>query len=70
MGFYYSDDPVRDAERKMQDEDEWLKSLPVCSYCGQHIQDDEYYEIDEEKVCEECLRDYCEENFKKINTNL
>ena len=30
-----------------------LEKLPVCSFCGEPIQDDYYFEIDGEIYCEE-----------------
>lgn len=32
-----------------------LDKLPVCVECDEHIQDDEYYEINGEPVCWGCL---------------
>ena len=37
--------------------------LPQCDYCGEHIQDEYYYEINGEYICEECLN----EHFRKEN---
>lgn len=37
--------------------------LPQCDYCGEHIQDEYYYEIGGEIICEECLN----EHFRKEN---
>ena len=39
----------------------YLEKLPVCVYCNDEIQDDAYYEINEEPVCEDCLN----EHFRK-----
>lgn len=36
----------------------WLESLPVCSICGEHIQDDYYYQLGDEIICESCMEDY------------
>lgn len=36
---------------------EELEKLPVCDCCGERIQDEYYYEIDGEILCEECLKD-------------
>ena len=33
-----------------RDKENWLKSRPICSCCGEHIQDEEAYEIDRESV--------------------
>jgi formylmethanofuran dehydrogenase subunit E len=32
-----------------------LDKMPECSYCGEKIQDDFCYEINDEIICEECL---------------
>ena len=32
-----------------------LDRLPTCTNCGEYIQDDYYYEINEEYLCEECM---------------
>lgn len=61
MSFYVTDDPVRDAERYYGEQDEALEKLPKCSICGEAIQDDFLYEINDELVCEECL----EREFKR-----
>lgn len=36
----------------------WLESLPVCSICGEPIQDEYYYELGDEKICESCMNDF------------
>ena len=58
---YRTDDPVRDAERYIAEQEEALKKLPKCSCCKHHIQDDYLYDIDGVLICEECL----EQNFRK-----
>lgn len=45
-----------DAEQEAQ-----LDKFPKCSICDEPIQDDYYYEINDECICEECLND----NFRK-----
>ena len=32
-----------------------LEQLPVCDECGKRIQDDIYFDIDGEILCEKCL---------------
>lgn len=58
---YRTDDPVRDAERYIDEQEKALEKLPKCSCCKHHIQDDYLYEINDELICEECL----EQNFRK-----
>lgn len=36
-----------------------LAKLPVCCMCGEPIQDEYYFEIEDSIYCEECLREYC-----------
>ena len=38
-----------------------LENLPVCDCCGERIQDEYYYDIDGEILCEECLK----ENYRR-----
>lgn len=44
-----------------EEQEKKLQQLPRCSVCKEPIQDDYYFEIDDEILCEECLRD----NFRK-----
>ena len=45
-----------DAEQQRQ-----LARLPECSECGEHIQSDKCYEINDELICPKCM----EENHGK-----
>lgn len=51
----YTDDPVRDFLAHDAEQDAWLKSRPVCAYCGEHIQDEYYFNIGGDEVCPDCL---------------
>ncbi len=65
---YFTDDPVRDAERYMADQERELQKLPRCCECDEPIQTEECYEINDELICPECLQknhrkwteDFCE----------
>lgn len=35
----------------------WFDRLPKCDVCGQPIQGTHYYEINDEKVCADCIED-------------
>ena len=43
------------------EQERMLAKLPICSECGEPIQSDECYEINDELVCPQCL----EENHRK-----
>lgn len=43
------------------EKEEALAKLPKCSECGEHIQDDYYYDINGYIICESCLND----NYRK-----
>jgi formylmethanofuran dehydrogenase subunit E len=62
----YSGDPIRDAEARDAEQQAALDKLPVCYYCGEPIQDDFCYEINDEIICEECLN----ANFRKQTDDL
>ena len=42
-------------ERYQDAMDRRLASRPVCSICGEHIQDDHYFDINGTLYCPECL---------------
>ncbi len=42
-----------------------LQLLPYCSECGEHIQTDDLYEINDELICPHCM----EENHRKWTEN-
>lgn len=58
---YYSDDPARDAERYAADQDRRLAQRPECSDCGEPVQDDHFYQINDEVICPKCM----ESNYRK-----
>lgn len=33
-----------------------LAELPECDWCGENIQEEHYYDIDGDKVCDECIK--------------
>jgi formylmethanofuran dehydrogenase subunit E len=51
----YSDDPIRDFERYDSGQARELRRLPVCAECGEPIQDEHCFEINDELICEQCL---------------
>ena len=42
-------------EEREQRQADWLDSRPKCDECGDPIQDEVYYVIGFDKVCENCL---------------
>ena len=60
MSKYYFDDPYRDFTRWDNDCEEWLARRPTCSECGQHIQDDYGFRIEDKLYCQDCI-DGCKE---------
>lgn len=55
---FRTDDPIADAYQHDWEEQRWLEKLPKCVYCDEPIQDDIYFEINGEPVCEECLNEH------------
>ena len=54
----YTDDPVWDAMRHDAEQEERLAQRPICADCGEPIQDDCYYEINDEAICPSCIECY------------
>lgn len=55
--YFMTDDPLRDFDRydaMMADRE---AKLPHCDVCGEPINDDIYFEIDGEILCEKCMHD-------------
>ena len=63
---YRTDDPGRDFDAWEAEQERELEKLPVCSECGERILDDFCYQIYDEVLCEECLR----ENYRKVTSDL
>lgn len=51
-----SDNPVSDFLRHDAEQAAELAKLPKCEYCGEAIQDEYCYEINDSLICEECLK--------------
>ena len=51
----WTDDPVADFERHDREQAERLNLLPICDICNDPIQEEHFYEINDEFVCEHCL---------------
>lgn len=39
-----------------------VRRLPVCDYCNEPIQEDSFFEINDEFICEDCLEKF----FRKV----
>ncbi len=56
---FYTDDPLMDFENHDREQTKRLQRFPVCAICGNPIQDEHLYLINDEFVCPECLnRDF------------
>ena len=53
----WTDDPTADFERHSADQERQLDKLPECCECGQKIQDEFCYEINDELICPNCMND-------------
>ncbi len=52
---FRTDDPIQDFMMHDAEQQAKLDKLPVCTYCDEPVQDDFYYEINGEVICETCL---------------
>lgn len=57
---FYSDDPIKDFERHDAEMAKYWAKRPACDCCGEKIAEEFYYEIEDVKLCEDCI-----ERFRK-----
>lgn len=53
-----TNDPIRDAERYFDAQQERTERRPECDVCGEHIQTEYLYTINGMVICEDCMADY------------
>lgn len=54
----WTDDPLGDFDRWDAEQERELERLPICCECGNRIEDDFCYEINDEIICEACMEQY------------
>lgn len=54
---FYTDDPIRDFERYDSRREKTLENRPVCCECGERVQAEYYFDINDEVICPACLFD-------------
>ena len=55
---YRTDDPIADSVAYDNYQQAQLEKLPVCSECGEPIQDEFAYFIGDEWICEDCMQSH------------
>lgn len=63
---YFTDDPISDFHRYDAEREAELRRLPRCSECGERIQDEHCFAINDETICENCMN----EQHRKLTTDL
>lgn len=58
---FITDDPVQDFLNHDREQQARLDKLPKCADCGEPVQDDHYYLINDEVICPICM----ESNYRK-----
>lgn len=53
-------DPLDDFNRLDLAQSRWLARRPMCSVCGERIQDEQAIYIEEHWICEQCIKDHRE----------
>lgn len=51
----FTDDPIRDFARWDAEQARMLEHRPECADCGERVQEDYYYLINDEVICPNCL---------------
>ena len=58
-----SDFDVYMSDERDRENDKWLNTRPVCAYCGEHITEERALCLNDEWICEDCVKD----NMKDID---
>ena len=53
----YTDNPIADFDDYSYRQEKWLKSRPECAWCGQPIQDESAYYVNNDWCCERCMEE-------------
>lgn len=56
MSYFRHGDPLDDFDRLDRMQAEYEARLPKCDKCKIRIIEEDYYEIDEEILCESCMK--------------
>lgn len=56
----WTDDPIADAQTYMDEQEEWLQSLPKCECCGEPIQQEKAICYNDQWCCRDCEPDFFE----------
>lgn len=54
----FTDDPLRDFDRYCIEQEKLRQLLPECADCGEKIEDDTCYLINDEPICKSCIEHY------------
>jgi formylmethanofuran dehydrogenase subunit E len=57
IGRHYTDDAERDFDRWDMEQAKREARLPVCDKCGERIHDDDYYDVEGDILCEDCMKE-------------
>lgn len=71
MAFNFTDDPIADYDRYLEEQEEQLNNLPLCECCGQPIQQEEAVYYNDQWCCEDCEDEFWrtirEDFLEKVN---
>ena len=57
MSYFRNGDPLDDFDRLDREQAQYEAKLPQCDKCGKHIQDEIFFDIEGEILCEDCVID-------------
>ena len=57
MSYFRTNDPDRDFDILDLEQERRRARHPYCDDCGERIDDEHYFDVDGDILCEECLKD-------------
>lgn len=55
---FYTGDPLTDFHRHDAEMEDALALLPKCADCGEPIQEEQCFVVNDETICESCMEGY------------
>ena len=57
MRYFRGGDPLDDFDRLDREQAMYEERLPVCDECHNRITENDYYDVDGEILCEDCMKE-------------
>ena len=64
--YFRTGDPLDDFDRLDRLQAQREARLPICEKCGERIHDEDYYDVEGDSLCEDCMK----EKYRRYTADL